>query len=139
MGLVQVLGFFDHLPVPSRLLRELLMKYQYRMDNEISDDSTYYLLILRPSPLLCPGQWGPCKPMGPPYPASSRGHRQFCGDDGYCDTMLSAAASARLICGQPSIGSSLTGFSIPFQLLSGFWLRSSSLERCQWIGFLKPF
>ena len=43
------------------------------------------------------------------------------------DTMLSAAASARLICGQLSIGSSLTGFSIPFQLLSSFWLRSSSL------------
>jgi hypothetical protein len=139
--MVQMLGFFDHLPLASRLLRKMV-----NTDNTRWIAKSVYFLILSSSP---PSPWGPGKPMGPPHrdlhnpshPSHPSRFRlgvavscELCGDGGH------VSASARLSCSQPSMGSSSTGFSIPFHLLCSCGLRSGhGLDLCQWNGFLKPF
>jgi hypothetical protein len=99
MLMVQVLKFLD--PLPSRLLRTVVDEM---VDTEWIAKSTYFLIP------LCESRCGihlvgTCPPT-------------LVGK-----TPVVLSASARLSCGQLSMGS-LTGFSLPYQLLCCNWHRS---------------
>ena len=90
--------------------------------------------IAKSTYFLCP-QCGSHTPTGPPrrvyLPRGPPRRRVSSEDDDSCGRVSTALASARSSCDQQSMAS-LTGFSIPFQLLGPHWYRSRhGLNRCQ--------